>query len=187
MTESTPREDANAAKVADTKAPRSRLSLEALYRRHAQAATRFAYLLVGNRELAEDLVQEAFIRCASRLERLRSPEAFESYLRRTIVNLGVNAARKRGRESAAFRAHAELRGPTSTNNSPSANSDSLKEAVLSLPYQQRAALVLRFYLDLEYSECADLLGIRESSVRAAVSRGVEGVRGALVGRWEEDS
>ena len=64
---------------------RSRLS--ELYVRHAPEGIRLAYLLTGDRALAEDLVQEAFARFVGRLGHLRHPDAFASYLRSTIVNL----------------------------------------------------------------------------------------------------
>src|SRR6188472_2170379 len=62
-------------------------SLAELYERYAPGAIRFAYLLTGDRALAEDLVQDAFVRLGGRLRHLRNPAAFESYLQRTVVNL----------------------------------------------------------------------------------------------------
>src|SRR5437867_1974373 len=66
-----------------------------LYLRHADSAVRLAYLLTGDGALAEDLVQDAFIRLAGRLTHLRDPGAFEAYLRRTIVNLSNSYFRRR--------------------------------------------------------------------------------------------
>jgi DNA-directed RNA polymerase specialized sigma24 family protein len=50
--------------------------LEALYRRHGPEAVRLAYLLTGDREVAEDLAQEAFVRVARRLTGLRNADSF---------------------------------------------------------------------------------------------------------------
>src|SRR2546423_9163703 len=61
--------------------------LDDLYRRHAPDAVRLAYLLTGDRALAEDLVQEAFVRMFGRFRDLRNPDAFGAYLRKTVVNL----------------------------------------------------------------------------------------------------
>ena len=58
--------------------------LAEVYERSAPAGFRLAYLLTGDRALAEDLVQEAFLRFVGRLHHLREPEAFDAYLRRTI-------------------------------------------------------------------------------------------------------
>ena len=61
--------------------------LAELYVRYADGAVRLAYLTTGDLALAEDLVQDAFVRLAGRLVHLRDPGAFEAYLRRTVVNL----------------------------------------------------------------------------------------------------
>src|SRR5256714_9507572 len=69
--------------------------LGGLYLRHADDAVRLAFLLTGDHALAEDLVQDAFVRLAGRLVHLRDPGAFEAYLRRTIVNLSNSYFRRR--------------------------------------------------------------------------------------------
>src|SRR5438034_11204932 len=79
-----------------------------LYLRHAHDAVRLAYLLTGDRALAEDLVQDAFVRLAGRLVHLRDPGAFDAYLRRTVVNLSHSHFRRRKVERAYLeRARAE--------------------------------------------------------------------------------
>src|SRR5438105_4353777 len=71
-----------------------------LYVRHADDAVRLAYLLTGDRALAEDLVQDAFVRLAGRLVHLRDPDAFDAYLRRTVVNLSNSYFRRKKVERA---------------------------------------------------------------------------------------
>src|SRR2546427_8888668 len=66
-----------------------------LYLRHADDAVRLAYLLTGDRGLAEDLVQDAFVRLTGRLVHLRDPGAFDAYLRRTVVNLSNSHFRRK--------------------------------------------------------------------------------------------
>ncbi len=57
--------------------------------------------------------------------------------------------------------------------------DRLWQACIALPKDQRTAVVLRFYEDLEYAEIADLTGVREGSVRSRVSRGIATLRQQL--------
>jgi len=64
-----------------------------LYERHVGRAVALA-VLVGDRDTAEDIAHEAFIRTAGRLAGLRDPSAFEAYLRRTVVNLCRARARR---------------------------------------------------------------------------------------------
>ena len=88
---------------AEASAPPGRL--EDLYVRNAPGALRLAYFLTGNRELAEDLVQEAFVRVAGRFRHLRMPDAFDAYLRRTIVNLYTSQLRRTKLERAYVARH----------------------------------------------------------------------------------
>ena len=69
--------------------------IEELYARHIGAGVRLAFLLTGDRAHAEDLAQEAFVRCVGRFRHLRQPDAFESYFRRAIVNLHTSGLRRR--------------------------------------------------------------------------------------------
>ena len=72
--------------------------LEEMYVRFAPGGIRLAYLMTGDRAIAEDLVQEAFIRFVGRLHPLRDPGAFDAYLRRTVINLSKNYFRRRALE-----------------------------------------------------------------------------------------
>jgi RNA polymerase sigma-70 factor (sigma-E family) len=149
--------------------------LSELYVRSAPAGFRLAYLLTGDRALAEDLVQEAFLRFVGRLHHLRDPDAFDGYLRRTIVNLSKNVFRRRAVERSYMeRRSAELReGHTDRDV---ATYESMRTALLSLPARQRAAIVLRYYEDLHESQIADVLRCRPATVRSLVARGLEALR-----------
>jgi RNA polymerase sigma-70 factor (sigma-E family) len=151
-----------------------------LYVRHAPDGIRLAYLLTGDRALAEDLVQEAFARFAGRLLHLRSPDAFEPYLRRTIVNLSRSYFRRRKVE----RAHLErlARAPQLPTSSSDALDETVHEAILHLPARQRAAIVLRFYEDQSDVQTAEIMGCRPGTVRSLVSRGMTTLRTDLEGK-----
>jgi RNA polymerase sigma-70 factor (sigma-E family) len=146
-----------------------------IYERSAPAGFRLAYLLTGDRALAEDLVQEAFLRFVGRLHHLRDPEAFDAYLRRTIVNLSKDVFRRRAVERSYLeRRTAELReGHTDRDV---AAYEAMRTALLTLPPRQRAAIVLRYYEDLHESDIADLLRCRPATVRSLVARGLETLR-----------
>jgi RNA polymerase sigma-70 factor (sigma-E family) len=149
--------------------------LAEVYERSAPAGFRLAYLLTGDRALAEDLVQEAFLRFVGRLHHLRDPGAFDGYLRRTIVNLSNDVFRRRAVERSYVERHtAELR-EVHTDRDVAAY-ESMRTALLSLPQRQRAAIVLRYYEDLHESEIADLLRCRPATVRSLVARGLETLR-----------
>jgi DNA-directed RNA polymerase specialized sigma24 family protein len=74
--------------------PTRRERLAEMYERSAPGVFRLAFLLTGDRALAEDLVQDAFVRFVVRFGHLRDLDAFDGYMRRTIVNLSKNVYRR---------------------------------------------------------------------------------------------
>ena len=86
--------------------------VEDLYAAHGAEALRLAYLMTGDRALAEDLAQEAFVRLLKGFHNLRNPDAFRAYLLRTVMNLTKSHFRKskREREFAQRRTHLPTEG-----------------------------------------------------------------------------
>lgn len=160
--------------------------LHSLYEAHAPEALTLALLLTRDRALAEDIVQEAFVRVCRRLVDLRDPGAFPAYLRRTVVNLTRSHFRRGRLERRSLQklsaAPHEDSGSEMSGHMPSG---ALWEGLSQLPYRQRAALVLRFCEDLSEREVADTLGTTEKAVRSLVGRGLNALRGQLGGadRW----
>jgi RNA polymerase sigma factor (sigma-70 family) len=118
-----------------------------LYRRQLSSAKRLAYLLLGEEGAAEDLVQDAFVRVFNRFGDLRGHDAFNAYLRTTIINLSRDALRRRRLE----RNHAKRERTYSVlaESLPDVGTrDEVWEALRQLPHRQRVALVLRYYQDL---------------------------------------
>ena len=154
-------------------------SLGELYVRHAPDGIRLAFLLTGDRALAEDLVQDAFAHLVGRLRHLRDPGAFAPYLRRTIVNLATSHFRHRGVERAYLERIAAA--PTTEPAAPEELDETMHDALLRLPERQRAALVLRFYEDLSDVQTAEVLRCSSGTVRSLVSRAMKTLRTELEG------
>jgi RNA polymerase sigma-70 factor (sigma-E family) len=159
--------------------------LAELYIRHAPDGVRLAYLLTGDRTLAEDLVQDAFARVATRLVHVRNPAAFEAYLRRSIVNLSKNHFRRRAVERAFLNRARRDVGQEAPARSDLSERDALRRALLELPERQRVAVVLRFYLDLSDAQTAEVMRCPTGTVRSLASRGVQALRAALGDKWNE--
>lgn len=147
--------------------------LDDLYVRHFPGAVQLGYLLTGQREVAEDLAQEAFIKVAGRFRHLRDPEAFPAYLRRTVVNLHTSRLRRLGREQSVM---ARTRPQRAITMPPIEERESLWRFVLTLPARQRAALVLRYYEDLSERQTADVLRCSVPAVKALVGRALDALR-----------
>jgi RNA polymerase sigma-70 factor (sigma-E family) len=135
------------------------------------------WLLAGTREDAEEIVQEAFVRVAPRIEGLQA-EAVEPYLRRTAINVWKNRLRRRSVErrtqapewsSAGDTPEAIVRAPD----------DELWNAVAMLPARQRSCVVLRFAHDLSERETARALGCSVGTVKSQTSKALARLRRTL--------
>jgi RNA polymerase sigma-70 factor (sigma-E family) len=153
-----------------------------LYVRHVPAANRLAFLLTGDRSQAEDLVHDAFVRCVGRFGHLRAHEAFDAYLRRTIVNLHTSKLRRVRVERAYLSKEAGRGAGALTSGLPDiAGREDMWRRLGTLPPRQRAVLVLRYYEDLSERETADALRCSVAAVKALTARATaalrEGIRG----------
>jgi len=158
--------------------PLERDRIAALYESHAAAALRFAFLLIGRREAAEDVVHEAFLRVFGRFADRRSPDFFRPYLNRTIVNLVRSEQRRAGAERSKLPRLRTSGVHTDPNVDPRPD---VVRALATLPVRQRAAIVLRYYEDLSEAQVADIMRCSRPAVRSLVARGSESLRPLLEG------
>ena len=141
------------------------------YREAYPGAVRLAWLLTHDHDAAEDVVQDAFVRLRPRLTTVSHRSA---YLRTAIVNGCRDRARSAGRADAGLR-RIRLVATTSSTDSPS----EMLDAVVRLPYKQRAVLVLRYWADLREEEIAEIVGVRPASVRSITARALAQLRKEL--------
>ncbi len=142
--------------------PVSTSTFDHFYRAHRPDAVRWAVALVGDREVAEELAQEALAAMSGRLDGLDNPSG---YLRRTVVNRAASWHRSHAREQR--RIHRAAAGqPTSY----SAETHEMLGALATLPYKQRAAVALRYWDDWTDDQIADALGCAPATVRVLVHR-----------------
>ncbi len=154
--------------------------LGALYLDHIDGATRLAYLLTGDKELAQDVAQEAFVRMAGRFQDLRNQDAFAAYLRKTILNLTRGHWRKRSYERSYLETQRGRAEPVAQQ--PDVESrDELWRLLQQLPKRQRFAVVLRYYEDLSEQQTADALDCSVSAVKSLVMRAMQTLRDQMQG------
>ncbi|WP_297734871.1 SigE family RNA polymerase sigma factor [Nocardioides sp.] len=147
----------------------------------SQALLRLAYVLTGNQADAEDVVQDALSRALPRWSRICQADDVDAYVRRMVVNANVSRWRRFRRRETPTSVPVDGAAPAGM---PSEERDALWQACQALPANQRTAIVLRFYEDLDYAQIAALTGVREGSVRSRVSRGVATLREEL-GEWHD--
>jgi RNA polymerase sigma-70 factor, ECF subfamily len=128
------------------------------------------YLVTGNLQDAEDVVQEALTRAAVRWSRLRRYRVPEAWVRRVAMNLASDGFRRvRRRLAVAVRLRVEL------ESRQPAEVPGLAEALRALPMAQRKAVVLHHLLDLPVDQVAVELGVPIGTVKSRLAR----ARGAL--------
>jgi len=140
---------------------------EDFYRAQHEPMLRLAYLLTQSRAVAEDLVQDSFVRVQPRWESLDTPAA---YLRRTVTNACYSWHRRRRREGATV---VEPPAPAAPEH------DEMWDALATLAPRRRAALVLRYYLDLSEADIAEALGCRPGTVKSLTHRALADLRSVL--------
>lgn len=163
-------------------------AFEALYRSHQAGIFTFIRNLVGERELAADLTQQAFVRAWESLPRLRQVGAFRSWLHRIAVNLVRDEAKSgRARLETVASSLGEgieplLAAQDGVGERPEAVviSEELRQqvhsAVAQLPPEQRAVVVMHHLEGLSVAEIAKALGVRPGTVMSRLARGREAMK-----------
>lgn len=134
-------------------------------------------LYVGSVQVAEELAQEALLRACTSWDRVRVLESPGGWTYRVAINLATSHLRRRQAEARARRRLG--------NSSPghdaidSADRIAVRDAVLALPDQQRAAVIARYFLGMTAVEYAAALGSTPEAVRTATSRAVAALRVGL--------
>ena len=123
------------------------------------ALLRTAYLLTGNRQDAEDLVQVALLKAVPKWSRVRE---HEPYVRRILLHESVSRWRRRRWRETSTESLPELAAAGQDVDARLA----LRQALAHLAPRQRAVIVLRYFDDLTESQTADLLGISVGTVKS---------------------
>ena len=135
------------------------------YRSEYPGMVRLAISLTGDVDGAEDVVQDAFARMHSRFPSLDRPGG---YLRTAVVNL----CRDRHRRGVLEQRETSQPSPASL----SLEASEMIDVLMTLPFKQRAVLVLRYWGDWTEAEIAEAVGCRPGSVKSHASRGLATLR-----------
>jgi RNA polymerase sigma-70 factor (sigma-E family) len=143
--------------------------VDELYREHALGLIRLALVLVGDRESAQDVVQDAFLGLYRAWPRLRDPAKAPGYLRTAVINRARSVLRARNR-SRLLRLHYD---PPVWSAEAAVMVREERRAVLAaaarLSRRQREVLALRYYAGLSHAEIAETLSITTGTVASTLS------------------
>ena len=162
--------------------------VSALFARHYRPMCRLAYVILGDPDLAEEIVMDALVRTFSGWSRIRDLDKAEFYLKRAVVNGCRSRIRRKSVES---RVGELLRARPPTHGAWDADKHELQRdvwaAVLTLPERQRACVVLRYYEDLPDNEIADLLDCSVGTVKSQLHKARAKLETALQTMREEEA
>lgn len=140
-----------------------------------------AKLILRDQDRAQDAVQEALVLAWRHIRALRDPEAWDAWLYRLTVRACYRLANTVKRRS-VVELHVVLDREPSTENDMAARlaeRDLIGRELGHLPVEQRAVMVLHFFLDLPLTDVADILDIPVGTAKSRLHRGLESLRSAL--------
>jgi len=144
---------------------------------------RTAYLMVGDHQLAQDLLQEALVKTLLAWPRLRDHATVEAYTRRIIVTTSISWRRRRSFHERPSDALPEAAGPDPVD--ALVTHDEVLAALATLPARQRAAVVLRYYEDLTEAQTAESMGCSVGTVKSQVAAGLKKLRSSMDQAFDE--
>ena len=144
------------------------------------ALLRSAYLLVGDRGKAEDLLQVTFLKTYLQWRRIKDPGAAEGYARRVMVNTATSWWRRRTYRERPVDAVPEHGGTDEI--AARVEHDAMWQQLQGLPVKQRAVVVLRYYEGMSEAEIAEVLDISRGTVKSHASRAL----GTLRRQFQDD-
>jgi RNA polymerase sigma-70 factor (ECF subfamily) len=162
-------------------------AFEELVKRHQSRAYGIAYRLLGNREDAQEVAQEAFARAYFRLGDFRGTAQFRTWLYRILVNLATDLRRRRKPESPGEEG---ILRRTTTGENPGKQLDQrelgqcITEAIEALPTDLRTVIVLREIEELSYSEIARVIRRPVGTVMSRLFHARRRLRQSLALYWQ---
>lgn len=151
---------------------------------HRTWLVRLAYLYLGDLALAEDAVQDTFLKAWTHWEEFRADSSEKTWLTRIAINTCKDIRRtawfRRARQALSLEVADHTRAPDPYRD------DSVIQAIRRLPDRDRQVILLRYYQELSVRETAQVLGISESSAASRIHRAKDRLREALKGWWFND-
>jgi len=158
---------------------------ENLVSTHQTALLRLCYTLLLDRSLAEEAVQDTFLRVWKHLDRIRDEDRYKAW----IFQIAVNRCRDI-RRSAWFRHRLSQKELPENRPDPASGVSeedmALNIAIQQLPFKQKEVILLYFYQRFTLEEIADMLGISHASVSERKQRGLEALKKELKGETENE-
>jgi|SRR5579863_9155112 RNA polymerase sigma-70 factor (sigma-E family) len=153
-----------------------RLDFAEFYRGSVDECLRTVLISVGDRDTAQDLVDEAFARAWASWRTVRRHPAPKAWVVRTALNANISRWRRRRREVPVPDPGAVAGAPAQTAAPGDSVDPTIMAALMRLPARQRQVVALRLILDLDTGQSAEVLGIARGTVMAHLGRAMAALR-----------
>jgi RNA polymerase sigma-70 factor, ECF subfamily len=163
----------------------ARLRIDELVPLYYEALYRYGYRLTGSASDADDLVQETFCTAQTKAHQLRDPDKVRSWLFSILHNAFLlSQRRKRQANSIQWETFEELAAPFT--EAPAITEEQLQQALLAIPPDSRAILVLFYFEEFSYKEIAEQLSLPIGTVMSRLARAKQFLKNELAGELDEE-
>ena len=156
-----------------------RLDFAEFYRQSRDDCLRTVLVSVGDRDTAQDLVDEAFARACASWRTVSTHPAPKAWVIRTALNANISRWRHRRREVSVPDPGMVAEVPAAGGATDSAVDPMVMAALMRLPVRQRQVIALRLFLDLDTNSTAEVLGIAPGTVKEHLARAMASLRDDL--------
>jgi RNA polymerase sigma factor (sigma-70 family) len=146
------------------------------YQRSRDECLRAVLVSVGDRDIAQDIVDEAFARAWASWRTVSRHPAPAAWVVRTALNVNISRWRRHHREVPVPDPAVVADLPATSGASHSSGDPRIKAAVMRLPTRQRQVIALRLFLDLDTGRTAEVLGIAPGTVKEHLGRALASLR-----------
>lgn len=150
---------------------------------HDQSLRRLAFRLLGDRDVMDDVLQEAYVKAFRSLPRFRGRATHATWLYRIVYNACLDELRRRrAHRTVSLELAADMGVPDPAD--AAAGRSALAEALASLPAEQRAAVLLVDAEGFDYRAAAEILGVEVGTIASRLNRARTALRRALAPTYE---
>ncbi|UMZ74440.1 RNA polymerase sigma factor [Natranaerofaba carboxydovora] len=144
-------------------------AFERLFMQFSDKAYRTAFLIIRNEKIAEDAVQEAFIKCFNRIHQLKDPDAFQTWLYRTLVRTCWDLVKKEKKYVPLDEGNIQVSKKVSDVD-VFLTRDIIRKSMGKLKPSHRTALVLYYFNGLTTKEMSQVLGCSTAGAKTRLHR-----------------
>lgn len=141
-----------------------------LFEVYKSEAFKYSYLITGNKNISEDIVQEAFINCYSHIKSLKNQEQFKSWFFKMLTRIAWRYSKKEKKsvpvDNIFEKADDEKKDESINQYLRKEQTDMLHEAIEKLDIKQKTVIVLYYFNELTVKEIANIMGCFEGTVKS---------------------